>query len=149
MGLAWIIPKTPFRGATCHQALPLYVQERLAALASLDLFETDLLLESLTPKIDFLAQRLQSMTVLECVGEVRQRGMIGGIELVRDKGTRQPFAWQDRVGVKVCLEARKRGIFLRPLGNVIVVFPPLSVSIGELEILMDGIEASIREVTQQ
>lgn len=120
-----------------------------AALASLDLFETDLLLESLTPKIDFLAQRLQSMTVLECVGEVRQRGMIGGIELVRDKGTRQPFAWQDRVGVKVCLEARKRGIFLRPLGNVIVVFPPLSVSIGELEILMDGIEASIREVTQQ
>jgi adenosylmethionine-8-amino-7-oxononanoate aminotransferase len=120
-----------------------------AALASLDLFETDLLLESLTPKIDFLAQRLQSMTVLECVGEVRQQGMIGGIELVRDKGTRQPFAWQDRVGVKVCLEARKRGIFLRPLGNVIVVFPPLSVSIGELEILMDGIEASIREVTQQ
>jgi adenosylmethionine-8-amino-7-oxononanoate aminotransferase len=75
--------------------------------------------------------------------------MIGGIELVRDKGTRQPFAWQDRVGVKVCLEARKRGIFLRPLGNVIVVFPPLSVSIGELEILMNGIEASIREVTQQ
>jgi adenosylmethionine-8-amino-7-oxononanoate aminotransferase len=120
-----------------------------AALASLDLFESDLLLESLKPKIECLAQRLQSLAGLQCVGDVRGKGMIGGIELVRDRETKEPFAWEERIGVKVCLAARKHGIFLRPLGNVIVVFPPLSISMGDLELLMDGIEASIRDVTER
>jgi adenosylmethionine-8-amino-7-oxononanoate aminotransferase len=81
------------------------------------------------------------------VGDIRQKGMIGGIELVRDKKTKQPYAWEDRVGVQVCLEARKHGLFLRPLGNVIVIFPPLSISLEELNFLMDGVERSIRAVT--
>jgi adenosylmethionine-8-amino-7-oxononanoate aminotransferase len=73
--------------------------------------------------------------------------MIGGIELVRDKKTREPYPWDERIGVQVCREARSHGLFLRPLGNVIVVFPPLSISLEELAMLMDGIEASIRTVT--
>jgi adenosylmethionine-8-amino-7-oxononanoate aminotransferase len=81
------------------------------------------------------------------VGDIRQMGMIGGIELVRDKKTKEPYAWEERVGVQVCLEAKKHGLFLRPLGNVIVIFPPLSISIEELTILMDGVEASILAVT--
>ena len=72
--------------------------------------------------------------------------MIAGIELVREKGTRKPFAWEERVGVQVCQEARRHDLFLRPLGNVIVVFPPLVISLEELGILMDGIEASIEEI---
>src|SRR6185369_5169117 len=118
-----------------------------AALASLALFESDRLLEALEPKIEYLAQRLQGLLALSRVGDVRQEGMIGGIELVQDKKSRQPYHWEERVGVRVCLEARKHGLFLRPLGNVIVVFPPLSISLQELELLMDGIEASIRTVT--
>ena len=73
--------------------------------------------------------------------------MIGGIELVLDKKSRQPYPWEERVGVRVCLEARKHGLFLRPLGNIIVIFPPLSISLEELALLMDGIEASIGAVT--
>ena len=73
--------------------------------------------------------------------------MIGGIELVNDKGTGEPFPWEERIGVRVCREARKYGIFLRPLGNVIVVFPPLSISLEEFHLLMDGIKESIRAVT--
>jgi adenosylmethionine-8-amino-7-oxononanoate aminotransferase len=73
--------------------------------------------------------------------------MIGGIELVLDKERKTPYPWEQRLGVRVCNEARKRGLFLRPLGNVLVVFPPLSISMAEFEILMDGIEESIRTVT--
>lgn len=118
-----------------------------AALANLELFEKEQLLASLPPKIDYLKERLQALAKLPHVGDVRQEGMIGGIELVVDKETREPYHWEERVGVKVCLEARKHGLFLRPLGNVIVIFPPLAISLSELALLMDGIEASIRAVT--
>ena len=120
-----------------------------SAIASLELFEKERLLDNLPAKKDYLDRRLQSLSHLKHVGDVRQEGMIGGIELVRDKGTREPFPWEERIGVRVCRKALKHGVFLRPLGNVIVVFPPLSVSMEELQILMDGIEASIREVTEQ
>jgi len=119
-----------------------------AGLASLDLFLSEHLLESLVPKIAYLAGRLQRLRELPQVGDVRHEGMIGGIELVLDKKTRKAYHWEKRVGVRVCLEARKHGLFLRPLGNIIVVFPPLSISLEELKILMDGIEASIRQVTE-
>ncbi len=118
-----------------------------AALASLDLFASDRLLESLPPKIAYLRDRLQGLLELPHVGDVRQEGMIGGIELVLDKPSRAPYPWEERVGVRVCLEARKHGLFLRPLGNTIVIFPPLSVSLAELGLLMDGVEASIGAVT--
>lgn len=118
-----------------------------AALASLDLFEKDDLLESLAPKIAYLKVRLQALAQLPHVGDARQEGLIGGIELVADKKSKGPYPWEERVGVRVCLEARKHGLFLRPLGNVIVVFPPLSISLPELTLLMDGIEASILAVT--
>jgi len=118
-----------------------------AAHASLDIFEKERLLESLVPKIAYIKERLGRLLDLPHVGDVRQEGMIGGIELVADKKTRLPYPWEERVGVKVCLEARKHGLFLRPLGNVIVVFPPLSVSMEELALLMDGIEASIMGIT--
>lgn len=120
-----------------------------AALASLDLFREDRLLESLGEKIAYLEERFRAISRLEHVGEVRRRGMIGGIELVEDRETGRPYPWQGRVGVRVCMEARRHGLFLRPLGNVIVVFPPLSISLEELKLLMDGIELSIRKVTGQ
>ena len=118
-----------------------------AALASLDLFEQDQLLESLPEKIAYLAERLRGIALLPHVGDARQVGMSGGIELVRDKESREPYPWEERIGLQVCLEARKHGLFLRPLGNVIVVFPPLAITMGELKVLMDGIEASIKTVT--
>jgi adenosylmethionine---8-amino-7-oxononanoate aminotransferase len=118
-----------------------------AALANLDLFESEQLLESLVPKIAYLKQRLEQLSALPHVGDIRHEGMIGGIELVVDKETREPYPWKERIGVRVCQEARKHGLFLRPLGNIIVVFPPLAISLDELSTLMDGIEASIVAIT--
>lgn len=117
------------------------------ALASLDLFASDNLLEKLPPKIAYLRKRVHALRELSHVGDVRTCGMVGGIELVRNRETREAYPWEERIGVRVCQEAQKQGLFLRPLGNVIVVFPPLSISLEELAFLMDGIEASIRAVT--
>ena len=118
-----------------------------AALASLDLFESERLLEGLPLKIEYLSARLQAVNQHPFVGNVRQCGMVAGIELVRNKETKEPFPWEERVGVRVCREALRHGLFLRPLGNVIVVFPPLSCTIEELKLLMDGIGESIETVT--
>ena len=90
--------------------------------------------------------RLEALLELKHVGDVRQCGMAAGIELVKGESG-EPYAWEERIGVQVCLEARKHGLFLRPLGNVIVVFPPLSITMEELALLMDGIEKSIIAVT--
>jgi len=117
------------------------------ALKSLDLFESDRLLEQLQPKIERLKERLAEFARLPHVGDVRQCGLAAGIELVEDKGTRRAYPWELKTGVRVCLEARKLGIFSRPLGNTVVVFPPLAISPGELELLLDGLERAIRSVT--
>ncbi|WP_246559456.1 adenosylmethionine--8-amino-7-oxononanoate transaminase [Citrifermentans pelophilum] len=117
-----------------------------AALASLELFNKKQILAALPPKIDYLAERLGHIITHDHVGDVRQCGLIAGIELVKNKTTREPYIWEERIGVQVCQEAQKHGLFLRPLGNVIVIFPPLVISLDELKLLMDGIEASIQTI---
>ena len=119
------------------------------ALKSLDLFESDRLLEALQPKIQYLSDRLTDIANLPHVGDVRKCGMAAGIELVEDKAKRTAYPWEEKIGIQVCLEARKHGIFSRPLGNTVVVFPPLIISMDELKLLMDGLEQAIKAVTQQ
>lgn len=118
-----------------------------AALASLDLFRKERTLEKLRPKIGFLARRLDRLRRNEpFVGDIRQRGFMVGIELVEDRATRKPFAWQKRVGVRVCEQARRYGAILRPLGNVIVLMPPLSISEAELDHLVSALERALEDV---
>jgi adenosylmethionine-8-amino-7-oxononanoate aminotransferase len=74
--------------------------------------------------------------------------MAAGIEMVQNRETGEPYPWEEKTGIKVCLEARKRGVFSRPLGNTIVIFPPLVISNGELEMLLDVLQESIRVVTE-
>jgi adenosylmethionine-8-amino-7-oxononanoate aminotransferase len=119
-----------------------------AALASLELFERDRLLACLPDKISYLHRRLAALREFPQVGDVRCCGMIGAVELVKDKSSREPYPWEERIGGRVCSEARRLGLFLRPLGNVVVVFPPLAISLDELAFLMDGIEQAIRTVTE-
>jgi adenosylmethionine---8-amino-7-oxononanoate aminotransferase len=105
------------------------------ALAGLDIFENDRVLENLGPKIDVLHKHLDDMASLPHVGDVRRRGFMVGIELVADKETRTPFPPARRTGHRVILEARKLGAILRPLGDVLILMPPLSISAAELETL--------------
>lgn len=114
------------------------------ALASLDVFAEEQTLERLRPKIDRLAEHLARIGRLPHVGDVRQRGLIAGIELVRGKRSRERFAWEERRGQRVCDHARKEGVLLRPLGNVIVVMPPLAIKLEELDRIGTAIERGIR-----
>jgi len=106
------------------------------ALKSLQLFQQDNLLAELQPKIARLKNGLDDFKSLPHVGDVRQCGLAAGIELVENKATGTPYPWEDRIGISVCLEARKRGVFSRPLGNTIVIFPPLVISSSELDMLL-------------
>jgi adenosylmethionine-8-amino-7-oxononanoate aminotransferase len=106
-----------------------------AALASLEVFQKEKVLESLPAKMEKLSQLLAEMQVNPHVGDIRQRGLMVGIELVRDRETRESFPPGSRTGHRVILEARKRGVILRPLGDVVVLMPPLCISLEELETL--------------
>ncbi len=118
------------------------------AIKSLDLFESDNLLAELQPKISFMKDRLEQFRTMEHVGDIRQCGMAAGIELVLDKASRRAYPWERKLGVRVCLEARKHGILSRPLGNTVVVYPPLVISDDELEFLLEGLKRSIQAVTE-
>jgi len=120
-----------------------------AALACLDIFEKEETLRNLTPKIKHIAFRLQRMRKLPHVGDVRQCGMIAGIELVKNKRTKEPFPSEDKIGVKVTQGAREEGVLLRPLGDVIVICPPLSITIDQIDQIVDAIEKHILAVLQQ
>jgi len=117
-----------------------------AANANIDLFRKEKTLQKLQPKILALKKGLKRISDLEHVGEVRQKGFMVGIELVKRKATREPYPAEEKVGFRVTLEARKRGLIIRPLGNVIVLMPPLSISIKELAVMLDAVYASIREI---
>jgi adenosylmethionine-8-amino-7-oxononanoate aminotransferase len=116
-----------------------------AALASIEVFENEQVLEHLPAKIDRLATHLAKIAELPHVGEVRQCGLIAGIELVRDRATGEHYAWEERRGQAVCDIARAHGVLLRPLSNVVVIMPPLAISLDELDriaaAVTDGIAA--------
>ncbi len=118
-----------------------------AALANLKVFKKERILDKLQPKIKFLSQRLKVFYNLCHVGDVRQKGFMVGIELVCDRATKQPYSWKEKIGIQVCQEARKKGVILRPLGNVIVLMPPLAMTIKELGKLLDITYWAIEKVT--
>ena len=117
-----------------------------AALASLDVFEKDRTIIELQKKIEFLEKGLKRFWDLKHVGDVRQKGFMVGIELVSNRDSKEPFPPQNKTGIKVIMEARRRGVILRPLGDVIVLMPPLSITLQELDELLKVTFDSIRSV---
>jgi len=122
-----------------------------AALASLKVFQREKLLEKLRRKVHFLGNALQDFYEIPQAGDIRLCGFLAGIELVRDPATREPYPYETAMGHRVALEARKRGAILRPLGDVVVLMPPLSISMGDLKKLMsialESIRAAVGETT--
>ena len=107
-----------------------------AALACLDIFEREETLKNLLPRIDILEKRLREICELAHVGDVRNKGLMAVIELVKGKKTKEAYAWEDKIGWKVAHHARDMGVLIRPLGNVIVLMPPLSISSEDLDIIV-------------
>ena len=118
------------------------------ALANLEVFRTERTLKQLQPKIKMLRRLLTPLADHPHVGQVRQCGFMVGIELVKDRTTHEPYALEARMGHRVVMEARRRGLLLRPIGNVIVLMPPLVTSINELTDMIEIIHHSIITVTE-
>jgi len=115
------------------------------ALAGLDLFQKEKILEKMQPKIPYIKSRLeQDFLPLAHVGDVRQCGFMVGIELVEEKVPFMRYPPEKRMANRVVLEARRRGVVVRPLGDVIVLMPPLTISADELKTLLDVTHESIR-----
>ncbi|MGB7951254.1 MAG: adenosylmethionine--8-amino-7-oxononanoate transaminase [Candidatus Binatia bacterium] len=119
----------------------------VAAMASLELFARENVVEHMQPRIAYMKSRLEGFLAFSHVGDVRQWGYMVGIELVEDRETRKSYLAERRIGHRVILEARKRGVLIRPLGEVIILMPPLSITDAELETLLDVTYDSIRHVT--
>jgi adenosylmethionine---8-amino-7-oxononanoate aminotransferase len=107
-----------------------------AALANLDVFESERTIERLQPKIGLLGELLAEVEAMPAVAEVRSKGFMVGIDL----GEHDPSR---RLGHRVTLEARKRGVVIRPLGDVVVLMPPLSISAEDLRFLVGIVAESI------
>jgi len=135
--------KTFFHGHT-YTANPLACA---VSIANLGLFEKQKTLDKLQPKIRLIQKRLEEFRNLSSVGDIRQRGVMIGIELVKDKTTKQDFEPKEKIGARVIGRAREKGAILRPLGSVIVLMPPLAMTARELDELLDITYESIKEVT--
>ena len=114
-----------------------------AALASLDLFEARDLVADVRHKAGLLAEMLGPLTALPHVGDVRQQGLMVGIELVADKAARTPFDARRRVGAAVCERLRRHGVLLRPLGDVVVMMPPLAMPVEDLAAIVTAVETEV------
>ncbi len=107
------------------------------ALANLDLLESPTGLAALPQKIERLRTHLNRLWNFSIVGDIRQKGMMAGMELVRDRRTKEPFPSHKRMGARFCRLARDQGLLLRPLGDVVVVMPPLAIDLALLDRLGD------------
>ncbi len=119
-----------------------------AAIANLSVFKKEKTLYKMQKKIELLKRELNKISECRHVGDIRQKGFMVGIELVKDKQTRRPYLPEEKTGWKVCYEAREKGLIIRPLGNVIVLMPPLSISHQELKSLTRITAEAITEVTE-
>jgi adenosylmethionine---8-amino-7-oxononanoate aminotransferase len=117
------------------------------ALANIDVFQKDKTLARLQPKIKTMARLLQPFRQLPHVGDIRQQGFIAAIELVQDWATKTAYPLEARIGHRVAMDARRRGLLLRPIGNVIVLMPPLSTSLPELRCMVEILQTSIETAT--
>jgi len=114
-----------------------------AALASLDLFDQTNLLNHVVRMGDELETMLDGLRTLKHVGDIRQKGMMVGIELVADRSTCRPFDPRLRVGHAVCAAIRNHGVILRPLGDVIVIMPPLAMGVDDLRTIGRAVASEI------
>ncbi|MDD2725064.1 MAG: adenosylmethionine--8-amino-7-oxononanoate transaminase [Methylovulum sp.] len=120
-----------------------------AALATIGIFQQEDIINKNQRLIAKLAEAAARFHGHPNVAEVRQTGMILAIDLVKNKTTREPFAWQERRGLKVYQFALTKGVLLRPLGNVIYFMPPYIITEAELELLAEvasqGIEYAVKD----
>lgn len=120
-----------------------------AALATLDIFHDDRVIEANRVLAKHLGESVAQLAEHPHIGEIRQHGMILAMEMVKDKNQREPYPWQERRGLTVYQHALKRGVLLRPVGNVVYFMPPYVITEPEIDLMAqvaaEGIDLATRE----
>ncbi len=120
-----------------------------AALATLDIFKSDNVIEANKEKAIFMRQSVAELEDHPHVAEVRQHGMVIAIEMVKDKQTREAYDWKERRGLTVYKHGLKNNVLLRPLGNVVYFIPPYVINNDEIEMVaraaIEGIHKATRD----
>jgi lysine--8-amino-7-oxononanoate aminotransferase len=119
-----------------------------ASLASLELLQSAASARARHQLQQTMRLELRRLWSLPHVGDIRQVGLIAGVELVRDWRTREPFDLRERAGIRVCEAMARRGVLTRPIGNVIVLMPPYCTTQQQLRRMVEALHVSIAEVTQ-
>lgn len=134
--------KTFFHGHT-YTANPLACA---AALANLEIFKKEGVIAELRAKIEHMSKELSSLRDINCVGDIRQKGLMVGIELVLNRQTKEDFPAELKIGARVCGACRSYGLIIRPLGNILVLMPPLSVTEKEITFMIKTIRKAILQI---
>ena len=116
---------------------------------NLNLYKKVNLIEKIQKTSKVFEKRMQEIQNLKTVGDVRYKGMLMGIELVQDKGKKTPVSFKKSTNKVVFEEAKKNGIYLRTLGNIVMLVPPLATSESELNYLIDGTIRTIKNIARQ
>jgi adenosylmethionine-8-amino-7-oxononanoate aminotransferase len=115
-----------------------------AALASLDILQSA---GSIRSRLEHTVRaELQTLWSLPNIGDIRQVGLVAGIELVKDWRTREAFDLRERVGIRVCEAMAKRGVLTRPIGNVIVLMPPYCTTATQMSEMVDALRRAVTSV---
>ena len=117
-----------------------------AALATLSIFETEDLFTHVASLSGVMAEELAKLKSRRCIGDIRQKGLMVGIEIVADRKTKAPFPPEKKMGQRVVRKVREKDILLRPLGDVIVLMPPLSSTEEEISHLVGSVGWAIDSV---
>ena len=117
-----------------------------AALATLSIFETQGVLDHVASLAGIMTGELAKLAGRRCIGDIRQKGLMVGIEIVADRKTKESFPPEEKIGQRVVRKAREKAIILRPLGDVIVLMPPLSSTEEEIRHLVASVGWAIESV---
>jgi adenosylmethionine-8-amino-7-oxononanoate aminotransferase len=117
-----------------------------AALSSLEILQTAASIHARQELEQTLRNELNGLWSLPHVGDIRQVGLIAGVELVKDWRTRQSFKLGERAGIRVCDAMAKRGVLTRPIGNVVVLMPPYCTTGRQVKKIVAALAESVREV---
>ena len=120
-----------------------------AGVAGLELFEKDDVIENLPPKMAVIAEHIQKMNTMKYVGNARQCGMLAGIELMHDKNLKIPFDSTLLMAGGICQTARKYGLIVRNIGDVIIFMPPLVSTVQQIEEMLSILEQAMQEVFEK
>jgi lysine--8-amino-7-oxononanoate aminotransferase len=118
-----------------------------AALANLEILQSSTSIRARQSLQRAIQQELKTLWTLPNVGDIRQVGLVVGIELVKNWRMREPFELRERAGIRVCEAMAKRGVLTRPIGNIVVLMPPYCTTHEQLKQMVSALKEAIAELS--